>query len=188
MRKFTYVAAGAVLALAGWSAGTQTQAITLTIGGLAGACSSAAKAGEFDQHALDLCTMAIASEPLNPHDLAGTHVNRGAMELLARDHEAAHADFVEALRIDPNMGEAHIGEGAYLVSQERWADAEAEITRGLSLGSEEPEKGYYFRGLARWGQENFKGAYFDFKKALELKPGWNLPKEQLANFKVTPAG
>ncbi len=69
---------------------------------------------------------------------------------------------------------------------ERWPEAEASISRGLELGSEEPEKGYYFRGLARWGQDNFKGAYDDFHKALALRPGWNLPQQQLAYFKVTP--
>ena len=157
-------------------------------GGLAAQCSSAAKGGLHDDSAVEVCTLALSREPLNTHDRAGTYVNRGAMELLNRDWEEAHQDFGRALKLKPDMGEAHVGEGAYLISMERWPEAEAEVSRGLDLGSEEPEKGYYFRGLARWGQENFKGAYFDFRKASELKPNWSLPRQQMANFKVSPAG
>ena len=184
MRNFVSAAVGAALALSTWTA---AHAFETVMGGLAGACSAAAKQAIHDEHAVETCSMAL-DEPLDPHDRAGTHVNRGAMELLNRDMEQARADFDEALRIKPDMGEAHIGRGVYLIGMERWPEAEAEVSQGLDLGSEEPEKGYYFRGLARWGQENFKGAYFDFRKASELKPDWSLPKQQLLNFKVEPAG
>lgn len=106
---------------------------------------------------------------------------------MARDYGPAHADFQSALRIAPNMGEAMIGEGGYLISQERWAEAERAITQGLAAGSEESEKGYYFRGIARWAQDDFKGAYLDFRKASELKPNWALPRQQLSHFTVRPA-
>jgi tetratricopeptide (TPR) repeat protein len=163
------------------------KAATVVIGGLAGQCSSRAHAGRNDAESRDICTRAIAFETLFPHDLAGTYVNRGAMELGAGMPDAAHADFLQAIRIAPGMGEAHIGEGAYLVGMARFAEAESEIDHGLGLGSEEPEKGYYFRAMARWGQDNFKGAYDDFQRAIALKPGWSLPREQLKNFHVEPA-
>ena len=186
MRNFLYAAFGAALIVTGWS-GTAL-GFEVTVGGLAGQCSSNAKQGLHDPHALEICTQALDEPSLNAHDRAGTYVNRGAMEVLNRDWEEARQDFSQALRIKPDMGEAHIGEGVYLISMQRWPEAEAEVSRGLDLGSEEPEKGYYFRGLARWGQEDFKGAYFDFRKASQLKPGWSLPRQQLANFKVSPAG
>ncbi len=181
MLRSVSVLAGAVLvvAIAGGA-----QALTLVIGGLAGECSTRARAGRNDADSRDLCARAISFEPLNDHDRAGTYVNRGSMELGARLNEDAHADFRAALRIMPSMGEAHVGEGAYLISQERFPEAEAELNQGLSLGSEEPEKGYYFRAIARWGQDNFKGAYDDFNKAIALKPTWSLPREQLKNFRV----
>ncbi len=134
------------------------------------------------------CDLALASEPLNHHDRAGTLINRGAMRLMREDWDPALADFDEALRINPSAGEAHIGRGVYLIHHEQFAAAEPELDQGLQLGSEEPEKGYYFRGIARWGQENFKGAYQDFHKALDLKPNWTLPRQQLSNFKVEPPG
>ncbi len=175
-------AASMALAVAG-----SAQAATLVVGGRAGQCSDLAHAGRNDAEARDVCTHAIDFEALNQHDLAGTYVNRGAMELGVRMNAAADADFRHALRIMPKLGEAHIGEGVYLISLQRFGEAEAEISRGLGLGSEEPEKGYYYRAIARWGQDDFKGAYEDFRKAIMLKPGWALPREQLKNFRVEPA-
>jgi tetratricopeptide (TPR) repeat protein len=187
MRERWFATAGAALALAVCSGWGTVHAVTMVIGGLAGQCFSSVKAGRFDREAQDICTQAIVSEPLNAHDLAGTYVNRGAIEFRIKDFAAAHADFQAAMKAMPNLGEAHIGEGAYLVSQERYAQAEPELSRGLALGVEEPEKGYYYRAVARWGLEDFKGAYLDFKKASELKPGWSLPREQMANFHVESA-
>jgi Tfp pilus assembly protein PilF len=162
----------------------EVHAATLVVGGLAGQCSNLARAGKHDPDSLDVCTQALSASGLSLHDMAGTYVNRGSMELGARLNEDANGDFRHALKLAPRMGEAHVGEGAYLVSQERFAEAEAEISQGLSLGSEQPEKAYYFRAVARWGQNDFKGAYADFNRAIALKPGWDLPREQLKNFHV----
>ena len=96
------------------------------------------------------------------------------------------ADFEEAVKVYPKLGEAYVGRGGVLVAEEQWARAEAEITHGLDLGVEQPEKAYYFRGIARWGQDNVRGAYFDFRKAQELAPKWKDPADQLAFFQVTP--
>ncbi len=181
MLKSVSALAGATLALA---VADRVQASTFVIGGLAGECSTLARAGRNDSDSRDICARALSFEPLNDHDRAGTYVNRGSMELGARLNEDAHTDFRAAFKIAPSMGEAHVGEGAYLISQERFPEAEAEISKGLSLGSEEPEKRYYFRAIARWGQDNYKGAYDDFNKAIALKPGWSLPREQLKNFRV----
>jgi len=184
MRSTISALAAAMLALA---AADLAQAFTMVVGGLAGRCSDLAHAGHYDSEARDVCTRAILAEPLDAHDLAGTYVNRGAMELGARLNEDAHSDFRQAILIMPKLGEPHVGEGAYLVSQAKFAEAEAEIDRGLAFGSEEPEKAYYLRGIARWGQDNFKGAYDDFQHAIALKPSWSLPREQLKNFHVEPA-
>jgi tetratricopeptide (TPR) repeat protein len=177
----------AALAATALLAAFPAHAITMVVGGLAGACFEMAKAGRFDSDARDTCTQALDAEPLNAHDRAGTFVNRGAMELRIKDYAAAHADFKAAMRVLPSLGEPYIGEGAYLISQQRYAEAEPQLSRGLQLGIEEPEKAYYFRGIARWGQDNYKGAYLDFKKASELKPGWDLPREQMAQFHVEEA-
>src|SRR5690348_10110000 len=88
----------ATMALA---AAAGAQASTLVIGGLAGECSDRAHAGRTDAESRDICSRAISFEPLNQHDLAGTYVNRGSMELAARLNEDAHSDFQKALHIMP---------------------------------------------------------------------------------------
>jgi Tfp pilus assembly protein PilF len=187
MRGRWFAAAGAAVAFSMVAGLGTAQALTLVVGGMAGQCFSDAKAGRFDAEALENCSRALSGEALNIHDRAGTYVNRAAMEMRSKDYGAAHRDFQEAMRISPGLGEAHVGEGAYYITQEQYAAAEPELSRGLQLGIEEPEKAYYFRGVARWGKEDFKGAYLDFKKASELKPGWSLPREQMANFHVEEA-
>lgn len=184
MRRFMLAAAGLTAAATALALCGTAHAVTLVFGGLAGECFQQAKAGRSDPDALAVCTRALDGESLNNHDLAGTYINRGAMEMRAKDYAAAHADFRAAMKVMPGMGEAYIGEGAYFITQERYAEAEPQLTRGIALGIEEPEKAYYFRGVARWGEDDYKGAYYDFKKASDLKPNWSLPREQMANFHV----
>ena len=124
MRNLVLAASGAALAISAWAACGQASAFETVVGGYAGGCYAAGKAGRSDQKSLDLCNMALTGELLDTHDRAGTYVNRGAMELLNRDYEAANNDFVAALKLAPSMGEAHIGRGVYLISMERFADAE----------------------------------------------------------------
>ena len=181
MRRMVSALAAATLTLAAIEG---AQAATMVFGGLAGRCSDLAREGRHDAEAFDICSRALSFDNLNDHDLAGTYVNRGSMELGARQNDEAHADFQAALRLMPRMGEAHIGEGAYLIGMQRFGEAEGEISRGLQLGSEQPEKGYYFRAIARWGQDDYKGAYDDFQRAIQLKPAWSLPRDQLKNFHV----
>ncbi len=187
MRRFALAASAASLTILALASVGPAQAFTTIIGGRAGRCSEDAKQGRSNPAALDGCTMALNYEPLNQHDRAGTLVNRGSMETMNNAWEAAHSDFQAAIKVMPSLGEAHVGEGAYLVNQERWTEAEAELNRGIDLGSEELEKGYYFRAFARWGQDNFKGAYEDFSKALDLKPGWEPARQQIVKFKVEHA-
>ena len=138
-------------ALAAISLGGQTQAATTVLGnGLAGICSQAAKAGEDNQPALEVCTMALETESMNRRDRAGTYVNRG---------------------------------GA-LVGQKRYMEALLEIDKGLALGPEEPEKAYYNRALANEGLDDIKAAYFDYRRAVELAPEWDIPKRELLRFSV----
>lgn len=61
---------------------------------------------------------------------------------------------------------------------------EAEIDKGLTLAPEEPEKAYYNRGLAHEGLADLKAAYFDYRRAAELKPDWPIPQRELGRFSV----
>ena len=162
-------------------------AVTVTVGGRAEQCSLAAKAGKATPEAFEACLDAIDTEPLNQHDFYGTLVNRGTLYLVRGDSRAALADFDKAKAGAPMLGEGFVNRGVALINLGRPAEAEPEISKGIAMGTEEPEKAYYNRGLARWWLDDVKGAYIDLLKAQELKPGWALPGQVLVNFKVAPA-
>jgi tetratricopeptide (TPR) repeat protein len=175
--------AGVVLAAA--VASEAEGAVTVLGGGLAEACSKAARDGERDFQFEKVCTLALESEAMSPRDRAGTFVNRGVMKLRRMDWEAATADFNNALRVKPDMGEAFVNRGAASIGGKRYADSLQDLNRGIELGVDELAKAYYNRALAHEGLDDPKSAYFDYQKALELEPEWGLPREQLARFTVT---
>ena len=172
-------------ALAAICLGGQAYAATTVLGnGLANICSKAAKGGEHNLTSLEVCTLAIETESLTRRDRAGTFVNRGVIKMRRKDYDDARRDFEAAIRLQPDMGEAYVNRGGALVGERRYVDALLDIDRGLSLDPEEPEKAYYNRGLANEGLDDVKAAYFDYLRALELAPEWEIPKRELSRFTV----
>lgn len=176
------VAAGlAALGLAGAAQG----AVTVIGGGQAEACSQAARHGESDRRFELICTQALETEMLSSRDRAGTYVNRGIMKLRRMSYEEATKDFDTAIHEKPDLGEAYVNRGAADIGAKRFEQSLADINKALALGLDEPEKAYYNRALAYEWLDDPKAAYFDYQKALELSPEWELPKQQLARFTVT---
>ena len=159
--------------------------VTVIGGGLAEACSKAALAGKSDPNSERTCTTALETEMLSPRDRAGTFVNRGVLKLRRGSFESATKDFNVALQLRPTMGEAYVNRGAASIGEHRYADSLPDLNKAISLGVEEPAKAYYNRALAYEGMEDAKSAYFDYQKALEIQPEWDLPKQQLTRFTVT---
>ena len=163
----------------------------ITRNSLSEACSDHAKlAGEgkmAPRFAVDTCTAALESEALTRNDLAAAHINRGVVQLTMMGAiEDARLDFEAAATLDPDLGESYANRGAALVAEERFAEAIVEIERGMALGLKEPWKAYFNRALARERSNDVRGAYLDFQKALELKPGWQMAATELARFQVRP--
>jgi tetratricopeptide (TPR) repeat protein len=160
-------------------------ATTVLGNGLAQVCSQAAQAGSNELVALQTCTLAIETEFMKKRDRAGTFVNRGVIKMRRGDYGAARKDFDIAARLQPDLGEAFVNRGAALVGQQRYAEALIDINKGLELGPEEVEKAYYNRALAYEGLDDAKSAYFDYLRALEIKPDWTTARQQLTRFTVT---
>lgn len=175
--------AAAVVAMA--LAGEARAAVTVIGGGMAEACSKAAVAGKSEDRFEELCTLALETELLSARDRAGTFINRGVMKLRRTEWDSATRDFNNAIRTRSDLGEAYVNRAAASIGQRRYADSLPDIKRGLELGVEEPAKAYYNRALAYEGMDDAKSAYFDYQKALELQPEWELPKQQLTRFTVT---
>jgi len=168
-------------------AGPAKAATTVLGNGLAHLCSVEAKAGSSEPQAIEICNMAIESESLTRHDLAGTYVNRGVLKMRRKSYRDARSDFDLAVKLAPTMGEAFINRGGALVGEQKYAQALQDIDRGLTLNPEEPEKAYYNRGLAHEGLDDITSAYFDYQRAVALKPDWDPPQHELLRFTVKQA-
>lgn len=135
--------------------------------------------------AVHTCTQALETEAVDDSESARVLNNRGVVQLtLMGAIGEAKGDFDEAARLDPDLGESYANRGAALVAQERFDEAIAEIEKGMALGLREPWKAHFNRALARERSNDVRGAYEDFRKALELKPGWDMPEIELARFQV----
>ena len=164
--------------------------VTIIGNGLAAECSTSATGVANNLPARNEaereCTLALEGEALSPHEAAATYVNRGVLYLSGGAVADAGRDFEQALRLEPNLPEALVDRGAALIAGGHDKDGVDEITRGLALNPTQPEKAYYNRAVAEERLGDLRSAYFDYLKASELKPGWPLPKTELARFKVSP--
>jgi len=173
----------AALTFAG--AGSAGAAVTVLGDTSAEQCSQAAFHELADNVSMQLCTTALGEGLLDRRDQAGTYINRGVMQMIRRDYAAARADFERAIQVDPGLGEGWINRGAVDIIDKHYQDGIDDIDKGLALGTEEPAKAYYNRGVAYEGIDDEKSAYLDYQQALILEPGWDLPKQELLRFTVT---
>ncbi|HWF00539.1 MAG TPA: tetratricopeptide repeat protein [Caulobacteraceae bacterium] len=174
---------GAALALA--LAGPAAAAVTVMGDSNATLCSRAAFAELGTYDSLQLCTAALSGGMLDRHDLAGTYINRGVVYMVRLDYKSARADFDQAITIDPSIGEGWVNRGAIDIIDRRYKEGISDISKGLDLGTNEPAKAYYNRGVAYEGIDDEASAYQDYEEALVLQPGWDLPKQELLRFTVT---
>ena len=103
----------------------------------------------------------------------------------ARLHASARSDFQRAIDVDPALGERGSTAARSPIIDHRFKDGIDDISKGLTLGTEEPAKAYYNRAVAYEGIDDEKSAYLDYQQALVLQPGWDLPKQELLRFTVT---
>jgi tetratricopeptide (TPR) repeat protein len=181
--RFQSIVVAGVLALC--VAGSAGAAVTVLGDTSAQECSEAAFHDKADDASMGACNLALSGELLGRRDRAGTFINRGVMWMIRKDYQAARGDFERAIAIDPDLGEAWVNRGAINILDKRYQDGISDIDKGLQLGTEEPAKAYYNRGVAYEGIDDEKSAYLDYEQALTLEPGWDLPKQELLRFTVT---
>lgn len=166
-------------------ASTASAAVSVFGSGQAVNCFKAALAGKADDESIRLCDIALATDDLLPADRGGTLINRGVMRLRRRELAAARADLDAGVTLNPAVGDGWLDRGAVLVALRRYAEGVTDIDKAMTLGVREPEKAYYNRAVAEEGLDDEKAAYFDYRQALVLKPGWDLPQKELLRFTVT---
>jgi tetratricopeptide (TPR) repeat protein len=97
----------------------------------------------------------------------------------------AVADSEKGIMLDPRMSAAHLNRGAGTIGLERYNDALASLNQAIDLGSDNLQLIYFDRGLAKENLGDVKGAYYDYRKAVELDPSFQLAIHQLSRFAVT---
>ena len=157
-------------------------------GGLAHDCFIAAASGSDSRDARETCTKALDHEGLTAQDRAATLVNRGILFLRSGAAERALRDHDLAIRIRPELAEAHLNRGGALLVLGRDEEARDSLDTSLRLEPAQPEIAHFNRALARENLGDVRGAYEDLKAALALKPDWELAQREFKRYRVTAPG
>lgn len=174
------------LAIAGILAATlPARAVVLVIGNGAGPqCYATAELGD-PFAAFDICTRALGEKDMPVRDIAATYINRSVVRLRVHDYLGALSDCESSITRYPNFGEAYVNRGAALLNLDMPQQALDSLNTAIRIGLDKVHLAYYNRGLAKEKLNDARGAYDDYKKALELDPEFTLAAEELKRFTVT---
>jgi Flp pilus assembly protein TadD len=178
MRALFLAAAATVIAA------NPASAAVLTVGGsFAEGCFHFAesRAGTID--ALETCDRAF-TQALSRDDEFATHVNRGIVRMHRGEFTQAQADFEVAGAMKPKRGEPWLNLGVLEFKQGNSRAAIQLFDKAIALGTDGPEIAYFGRGLAHEDIGDLKSAYADLRRALELRPRWDQPAQELARYQV----
>lgn len=137
--------------------------------------------------AISACDAALAS-PLLGKDRAATFDNRGIVYDSTGDYSAALADYDFSIKLDQNLGDAWLNRGVALIHLKRTDEALLDIQRGVALGPNMQQVGYYDLGVAQQSLGHIREAYDAYKRALADDPTFKPAAEALKNFRVVNPG
>ena len=188
------LATACALILAAGSASAQNN-VTFIDGGYAEICEAVAKTldepsrqvitgSRLGISPLEVCTLAIEAPENNREQRAGSYNNRAVLKFDLMDFDGALADLDAAIAEQPTMGQAHAHRGYVPAAQKRWQDAIAAFDEAVTLGTDEPARVHFNRGIVHEELGQTREAYFDYLKASELAPEWDQPKSELTRFTV----
>jgi tetratricopeptide (TPR) repeat protein len=195
----TAIGAVAVIGAACLPGPAFAQAIQVFGGGWGESCWRAALASTFihmdsakdearwKADSISTCDEALSSGSLDRRDTAATYVNRAILEMSRESYAVAEKNLNSALTLLPKLPEAHVDLGSTLINMKRYDEGVKETELGLSLGSKEPERGYYNLGIAYERLGNLQKAYESYRQASILDPKWQDPKDEMARCVVQPA-
>lgn len=182
MKRFVFVLASLVLTASPTAFGQ----ISVIGSGLGKDCYMAVKTSTKSLRSIEqLCTKALGAGQLNMSNRAATFVNRGIIRMRAGKYDAALRDYAASERLKANNGPLYLNRGAALIYKRQFADALVELNTAIELETQDIFAAYYNRAIAKEKTGDVKGAYFDFKKSLELNPDFEQAKWQLERFEVT---
>ena len=137
-----------------------------------------------DRSGIAACDRALEVQDLDANARLAVLVNRSDIHLRMLDFQAAALDAEQAIALDPELAAAYLNRGAAMVGLKRDADAVTALDKAVSLGTDHPELAYFNRALAKEGLGDVKGAYLDYRKALEADPKFQRAADELIRFRV----
>ena len=174
-----------ILAAAAIVVAAPASASILTIGGsFAEGCFRAAESRVSTPEALSTCNRAFTDQVLTEEDEFATFVNRGIVKMHRGEFTGAQADFDRAAALNPKRGEPWLNMGVLKIKQGDSRSAIPLFDKALALGTGEPEVAHYGRAIAYEDVGDLKSAYFDLRRAVELRPRWREPAMDLARYQV----
>ena len=180
MRALDTVLAIALLGLV--AAASEAKAVVLVLGGGAGSrCYATAEFGDPFQ-AFEICTKALSDTDMSVRDRAATYINRSVVRIRVHDWNGALGDTDLSIVRYPNLGEAYVNRGAALLNLDRPQEALADLNKAIMIGLDKAHLAYYNRGLAKEKLNDTRGAYGDYKKALDLDPTFTTAADELKRF------
>lgn len=182
MKRFVFLLAPIALALAP----TSFAQISVIGSGLGKDCYTAVKYSKTTPRKIeDICTRALTSGQLNRDNRAATLVNRGIIRMRVGRYDAALKDYASAERLRDGNGPLYLNRGAALIYKKQFSDALDSLNLAIELETQDLFAAYYNRGIAKERTGDVRGAYYDFKKSLELNPEFEAAQWQLDRFTVT---
>ncbi len=135
--------------------------------------------------ARDICDLALIEEQMNSRDRAATYINRGILYMRQKQNDRALDDYERAIRLKPDLAEAHINRGAALFALGEFEEAMNAINAGMTTKDPDAKAvGHYNRGLLHERAGDVTAAYYDYKAALELRPEFKEAATALTRFQV----
>ena len=143
------------------------------------AATIAAQMHSATKDSIDTCTFALQEISLKPKDRVATLVNRGVIYVALEEYNKAIKDYDRAYKLNPDIAEIHVNRGNILYWSGRFDQAVMEYTRAIELNLSQLYVVYYDRGLAYEKMGELDKAEADYRKSLELMPGWGRAQEKL---------
>jgi tetratricopeptide (TPR) repeat protein len=179
-----------IIGLLGALPGGQASAGAIVMGrGLGHDCYMATlsvSAPDTDKNALAVCNQAVEDAALDSYSRAASLINRADIRLRMQDYQGTLADADASIALDPGLGAAYINRGAGLIGLQRYQEALPALEKAIAL-NDRVQLAYFDRALVKESTGDFKGAYDDIKKALEIDPKFDTAKQELTRFSVVGA-
>jgi len=168
-----------ILAIAALAASPASAQIAVTTFGATKARACYEDAFEGVARSTASCDAALREGGLTTRDEIATLVNRGVIYTRMGEADNALADFDEALRRNPGLGEAMLNRGNALFIKGDYNGAIAEYRRALDAGTSKPHVAWFNIGLAEEARNDKAAARAAFEKALEINPDFSLAAARL---------